>query len=163
MSPYDTTLTRIAQKLCASPERREIFRGLLDYRQRLHAIGLVDGVQWLSGSFMEDIETLESRSPRDVDVVTFCHRPPHLVGNDLAWFTFFNTNLALFHPVQAKAAFKCDSYLVDLDTAPMNVVSLTRYWFGLFSHRRGGLWKGLLQVPLAVSHDDADASKLVTP
>lgn len=148
--------------MCSSEERRDIFLGLLEYRQRLQAIGFADGVQWLSGSFMEDIETLERRSPKDVDVVTFCHRPPHLVGDDLEWHAFFNANLALFDPVKTKAAFKCDSYFVDLDTVPMNVVSLTRYWFGLFSHRRGGLWKGLLQIPLAVSQDDADAYKLVT-
>lgn len=163
MSPYTTSLTRIATKICASAERKEIMRGLINYRQRLAAIGLVNGVQWLSGSFMEDIESLETRAPRDVDIVTFCHRPAHLVGDDAAWNAFFNTNLPLFDRVQTKAAFKCDAFFVDLDSQPMAIVSLTRYWFGLFSHRRGGLWKGLLQIPLDVTQDDSDASSLVTP
>jgi hypothetical protein len=109
---------------------------------------------------MENIEELETRPPNDVDVVTFCHRPVHLVG-DLEWKAFFDVNLALLHPGQVKAVYKCDAYFVDLDSPPSNVVSLTRYWFGLFSHRRGGLWKGLLQVPLDVTQDDLDASLLV--
>ena len=62
-----------------------------------------------------------------------------------------------------KPIFKCDVQFVDLDTQSENVVNLTRFWFGLFSHRRGGLWKGLLQVPLAVTQDDADASIMVGP
>ena len=54
-------------------------------------------------------------------------------------------------------------YFVDLDSDPTGVVSQTRYWFGLFSHRRGGLWKGMLELSLAVSADDTDALALVTP
>src|SRR5271165_1650152 len=76
MSPYITTLTRIARKLCGSNQRKEIFRGLLRYRLELGNIGFSAGFQWLSGSFMEDIETLETRHPKVVDLVTFCHRPP---------------------------------------------------------------------------------------
>jgi hypothetical protein len=162
MSPYPTTLTRIATKLCASNERREIFRGLLRYRQELAKIGLNDGFQWLSGSFMEDIETLEKRHPRDVDVVTFCHRPASAT-DDPSWLAFTRANVNLLMWSRVKPIFKCDPYFVDLNTAPANVVNQARYWFGLFSHRRGGLWKGLLQVPLIVTQDDADASLMVGP
>ena len=35
MSPYPTTLTRIALKLCGSNQRKEIFRGLIAWRRRL--------------------------------------------------------------------------------------------------------------------------------
>ena len=157
MSPYPTTLARIAGKLCRSSPRREIFRGLLQYRQELARIGLSDGFQWLCGSFLEDIEALETRDPRDVDVVTFCHLPA-ATADDPAWrvFTTANINLLLWQLV--KPVFRCDAYFVDLDTAPANVVNQAQYWFGLFSHRRDGLWKGLLQIPLAVAQDDADAS-----
>jgi hypothetical protein len=162
MSPYETTLTRIAQKLCGSDQRREIFRGLLRYRRELSNIGVVGGLQWLSGSFMEDIETLEKRHPNDVDVVTFVHRPV-AVADDAAWQGFIQANIALFVPPFVKPTFRCDPYFVELGTAPENVVNQARYWFGLFSHRRGGLWKGLLQIPLAVTQDDVDASALVGP
>src|SRR5262245_55106373 len=63
MSPYRTTLVSIANKLCTSDQRKEIFRGLLAWRQELGAIGLQGGFQWLSGSFIEDIEALETRHP----------------------------------------------------------------------------------------------------
>lgn len=162
MAPFETTLTRIARRMCGSDPRREIFRGLLTYRQRLCGIGVQDGFQWLSGSFLEDIEKLEKRDPRDVDVVTFVRRPAPM-KDDAIWGMFVNANLPLFHPVMLKAAFKCDAYYVELDSPAENVVNLTRYWFGLFSHRRDGLWKGLLQIPLAVTADDADASILVQP
>jgi hypothetical protein len=75
MSPFLTTLSSTANKFCGSAERREIFRGLLRYRQELFNIGFTSGFQWISGSFLEDIENLESRPPNDIDLVTFCHRP----------------------------------------------------------------------------------------
>src|SRR5579864_988604 len=50
MSPYETTLARIAGKLCTSDERKAILRGLLQYRQALANLGFTSGFQWLSGS-----------------------------------------------------------------------------------------------------------------
>lgn len=160
MSPYQTTLARIAGKLCQSKERKEIFGGLLAYRQRLGEVGLQTGFQWLSGSFMENIEALEGRNPRDVDVVTFCHRP-QASRDDAAWEVFAEENIALIDPNSVKTVFQCDAYFVDLDITPLSIVDQTRYWFGLFSHRRGGLWKGMLQVPLSITADDAEAFALM--
>jgi hypothetical protein len=162
MSPYETTLTRIAHKLCASDERKAIFRGLVQYRQQLANIGFTNGFQWLSGSFLEDIETLETRHPNDVDLVTFFHRPA-VATADPDWQAFVAANVNLLARQLVKPVYKCDAYFVDLNTTPTNVVNQARYWFGLFSHRRTGLWKGLLQVPLSVTQDDADASNVVGP
>ena len=162
MSPYPVSLAAIASNMCASNERKKLMRGLLRYRQQLATLGLQKGFQWLSGSFMEDIETLESRHPQDIDLVTFVHRPA-AVRADADWRTFISMHQSLLNRKQAKAAFQCDCYFVELDADPTDIVSLTRYWFGLFSHRRGGLWKGMLEVPLSVSSDDTDALALVTP
>ena len=161
MSPYPASLVEIATKMCASNERKAIMHGLLEYRQQLATVGLQAGFQWLSGSFMEDIETLEGRSPKDIDLVTFVHRPA-AARADLDWSAFL-AHQPLLNPTQVKASFRCDCYFVDLDSDPTGIVSQTRYWFGLFSHRRGGLWKGMLALPLAVSADDTDALALVTP
>ena len=106
---------------------------------------------------MEDIETIETRHPQDVDVVNFCYRPAAAV-DDVVWNSLINSNRALFDPALAKTSFKCDPYFVDFAMPPGSVVNLARFWFGLFSHRRNGLWKGLLQVPIALSQDDIDAS-----
>jgi hypothetical protein len=100
------------------------------------------------------------RHPQDVDIVTFCHRPA-AATDDAAWQTFTTSNVNLLAWWLVKPIYKCDSYFVDLNTVPPNIVNQTRYWFGLFSHRRTGIWKGLLQVPLAVTQDDDDASSLV--
>ncbi|MFN7922688.1 MAG: hypothetical protein U0Q16_21465 [Bryobacteraceae bacterium] len=161
MSPYATTLVRVAQKFCQSDARKEIFRGLLGLRQELANIGIVDGYQWLSGSFLENIEWLEKRDPRDVDIVTVCYRPASVKGDWSAWANLFNTNIRLFDPAQTKTAFRCDARYIDLDMDGLTIVDQTRFWFGLFSHRRGGLWKGMLRVPLQVTQDDADASLIV--
>lgn len=161
MSPYRATLVEIAGMFCASDQRKEILRGLLEHRQRLNAIGF-QGFQWLSGSFLEDIETLEGRSPRDVDVVTFFHKPPTITDRE-AWQAFINDNLPVLDRGQVKAAFKVDVQFIDLDMPPAHVVSGARFWYGLFSHRRNGLWKGLLELPLALSADDNEAALLVAP
>jgi len=162
MSPFQTTLVRIAKKLCGTHERKTIFRGLLQYRQALANIGFIDGFQWLSGSFLEDIEALEKRAPNDIDVVTFCHRPAASAA-DPDWEQFVRTNVNILLPPSVKTAYECDAYLVDLNTSATNVVNQARYWFGLFSHRRTGVWKGLLQVPFPVTQDDTDASLIVGP
>jgi hypothetical protein len=129
MAPFETTLNRIAVRMCGSERRTTIFHGLLNYRQALAAVGLQDGFQWLSGSFMEDIETLEKRSPRDVDVVTFIRRPPQFVNDDAGWQAYLEPNEIIFDHELIKAQFHCDAYFVDMSTDVFSVVDQTRYWF----------------------------------
>src|SRR5262249_55533228 len=133
-----------------SPERRAILQGLLDFRAALHRMGLVGGFQWLDGSFMEHVELLEKRAPRDIDVVTFLDALPA---------TFAPTapdDPGLSH-APAKARFKVDSYLVELDaTPPRDLTLLSAYWYSVWSHRRTAEWKGFLQIDLA-PHEDATA------
>jgi len=65
-------------------------------------------------------------------------------------------------PANTKIAFSCDAYFVDLELGPEYIVDKTRYWFGLFSHKRTShVWKGLLEIPLGDDRDDADALALV--
>jgi hypothetical protein len=162
MSPYATTLKRVADKLCKSNERIEIFKGFLRFRSHLNSIGLTDGFQWLSGSFVDNIEVIENRPPGDVDVVTFFYRPA-AVKADRDMRQFSVTNRGTFDARVTKLQYKVDAYYVDLDVVPTTaIVDSTKYWFGLFSHRRRTHeWKGLLRVPLMVSQDDADAAKVV--
>jgi hypothetical protein len=61
-----------------------------------------------------------------------------------------------------KREFYCDTSLVNLTTSPEWLVTQTRYWYGLYSHRRGdALWKGMLQLPL--DSDDVLARALLQP
>ncbi len=162
MSPYVTSLVEVAQRFCLTDPRKEILRGLLQYRQSLGGLGFNQGMQWLSGSFLEDIETLEQRVPRDVDIVTFCHLPA-ATPTTASLQALIAANQPLFDHDAVKANFKVDFHFVVLDFDPQAIVAQTRFWFGLFSHRRNGLWKGMVQVPLALSADDITAAQLVGP
>ena len=155
VSPYDTTMKEITQALASTADRAAILRGFIALRSQLNGLGIVDGYQWCAGSFCEDIEKLENRSPRDMDIVTFFARPPSL-KNDADWLKFVNANTNTFDPTQNKSKFFCDAYFVDANTHFAGVISQVTYWHGLFGHRRSShLWKGMLRVPLV--SDDGDA------
>lgn len=151
MSPYPTSMVEVVSRFCTTPERKNILSGLLNYRADLIASGISAGFQWLDGSFMENIEVSESRPPRDIDVVTFFHRP---VADLAQWQAWFQTHGYLFNRNQTKHTYMCDAFGVDFNLTPEHVVERTRYWFGLFSHKRqSGLWKGMVQVPLDSAND----------
>lgn len=143
-SPYPVTLLDVVMRFSSSPERRSVLTGLLDYRAALHQIGITEGFQWLDGSFLEDIETLERRAPRDMDVVTFMHTPANFADADLAPLDRDN----------AKVQFQVDAYIVELDEMPLGgLVNMSAYWYSMWSHRRNQSWKGFLRIDLAASED----------
>ncbi len=148
-SPYPVPLLDVVMRFATSAERRTILQGLLDFRAALHRMGLVGGFQWLDGSFMEHIELLEKRAPRDIDVVTFFDAP--------AVFTPAPPDDAALRHAPAKARFKVDSYLIELDaTPPRELALMSAYWYSVWSHRRTAEWKGFLQIDLA-PHEDGSA------
>jgi hypothetical protein len=155
VSPYPTTISTIVGRFGTSTERVAILRGLLDYRAALSSVGIVQGFQWIDGSFVEDCETIRQRPPGDVDIVTFAYRPA--VGD---WGQFVSHHLDLFDSTRTKAQFKCDAYYVDLHKRQHLIVTDTSYFNGLFSHQRDTQqWKGMLAVDL--NSDDLAAKQLV--
>jgi hypothetical protein len=159
MSPYRTEVTEVVGRFSTSPERIEILRGLLDYREALRGIGVTDGFQWLDGSFVEECEKFHGRPPKDIDLITFATRPAEFSSTE-TWGELVLSRPDLFDPATAKEQFKCDAYFVDLGLPPAYLVQTTRYWFGLFSHQRETyLWKGMIEVPF--TSDDSDASQLL--
>lgn len=162
MSPYRVSLVELVQRFAHSPERRAILTGFLAHRAYLIRLGIT-GIQWLDGSFLEDVESLESRAPGDVDVITFVVRPmAYQNTNHAAWQAFWSGHMQVFDSQQAKTAYRTDAYFVDVAFGPGYVIRQTAYWFGLFSHKRAtGLWKGMLEVTLDSQQDDAAASQLI--
>jgi hypothetical protein len=154
MSPYQTTMLETAVMFCTTAHRAQLFGGLLAYRQGLLSLGLT-GVQWIDGSFCEDVERNRGRPPKDIDIVSLLVRPPALMSGP-ALQAAVSSNLQLFDRNQAKAAYNCDTFLVDMSLpAPAIYLQLT-YYFGLFTHQRVSyLWKGLVQVPLPSNDTDA--------
>jgi hypothetical protein len=163
MSPFSATMLEVAQRFGTSRPRIQLLRALIDYRAALGGIGLADGFQWLDGSFIEQIEVTGGHAPNDIDLVTFYRRPTALRNAPAAWRQFVDANNHLFRPALVKLTYNCDAYYVDLDVSnPLSIVDQTRYWFGLFSHKRvSSLWKGLLQVPLQTPTADAEANALL--
>jgi hypothetical protein len=145
-SPYTVSLKDVVMRFATSAERQTVLRGFLDYRHALHQIGLQSGFQWLDGSFMEDVETLEKRPPRDMDVVTFLNMPDD--------FNPPADGLSLFQQELVKIQFKVDAYLVEMNLLPPEqVVNRAAYWYSLWSHRRNQAWKGFLQIDLSPCED----------
>ena len=157
LSPYNVSATEVAATLAQTDARKDILRGWLAHRAALRAIGFTRGFQWLDGSFVEE------KDPRDLDVVTFLYRPADIQDRDeLA--RLMRANLNLFGRPQVKAAYSLDFFPIDLDGSAEALVSLTRYWLSLFSHRRGDdLWKGMLEVRLEDEDDDRAALAALEP
>jgi hypothetical protein len=156
ISPYLVGSSQLVQRFAINRERRVILEGLFRYRAELRGLGFLRGFQWLDGSFVEDVETREGRAPGDIDLVTFAHPLAGMSKEDMS--AMLASRPDLFVHERCKESFHCDTSIVNLTTAPEWLVAQTRYWYGLYSHRRGdALWKGLLQLPLESDDEVARA------
>ncbi|MDG4560911.1 MAG: hypothetical protein P9E88_06425 [Candidatus Competibacter sp.] len=154
-SPYTVSLIDFVDQFSTSPERRNVLQGFLRYRLALHSAGLTQGFQWLNGSFLEDVETLEGRAPRDLDVVTFYRLPAGQSQQDVQLLAPHLFPINRTAQEQLKANFHVDAYLVHLGMIPERLVERSTYWYSLWSHRRNQLWKGYVQINLAPTEDAA--------
>ncbi|QXQ21657.1 hypothetical protein I7845_17240 [Pseudomonas tolaasii] len=124
-------------------------------------MGMVDGFQWLDGSFTENIELIERRAPRDIDVVTFTFE-----GDDF-YDDLVPDDLRLLGGTKAdkdyvKQQFKVDFYVQSLCDTPDVLVEMTSYWYSMWAHRRSKQWKGFLRVDLDPQQDQAARDALST-
>ena len=149
MSPYPATALETCEKYGFSPDRREILRGWLNFRELLRSLGHGSGFQWIDGSFLEDVERRRGLSPQDLDVVSFL--PPSPPAIDPAILLVI-TNQSL-----TKANYKVHHIIVRLNWPGETIIEYTRFWCGLFSHSKDdGAWKGMLKVDLNTKlNDDA--------
>ena len=155
-SPYHVSLVDFILHFGRTEPRRIILSGLLDYRAALHAVDLVDGFQWIDGSFLENIEVAEKRDPHDIDLVTFFHSPE---GEDQE--SLLRASPRIFDPMATREDHRVDAYFVELSaTAPESLVAQSAYWNSLWSHRRNGQWKGYLCVDLVPADDKAARANL---
>lgn len=152
-SPYQIPLLMFLDRFATSPERRMILDGFLRFRKKLHTAGIISGFQWVDGSFLEQIEVLENRSPRDLDVVTFFDIP---AGENQR--SLFQKTGDLFNRTYLKESCAVDGYFYVLGKpADGPQIKNISYWYSMWSHRRdNGLWKGFVQIDLSPSQD-ADA------
>jgi hypothetical protein len=149
-SPYRVSLLDLVMRFSTSPQRQTVLRGFLAYRAELHRIGLFEGFQWINGSFLENVEAVENRPPRDIDVVTFAATTGISPGDNDAH---------LFDCAKTRGRFHVDAYFVEFDQiSPQELIHWSAYWYSIWSHNRSLAWKGFLQVELVQSEDaEADA------
>lgn len=148
---YLATPVEMVGRFGGTEDRRRLLTGLLDYRAELRGAGLVSGFQWVDGSFVEEVEQMEGRAPRDIDVVTFFRLPVGETQETLA-----AAFPALFRPAEMKRLHAVDAHFVPMDPSKMEeVVASSAYWESLWSHRRGGQRKGYLLVDLSGEEDQA--------
>lgn len=149
-SPYKVSLNDIVLRFNTSPERLNLLNGLLSFRMGLHNAGIVRGFQWLDGSFLECIESLECRAPEDIDVVTFYYLP-----EEHTQISFRDIYPTLFRNDYNVKNYHIDAYFINLgsDVPKEDLVSASAYWYSMWSHRRNALWKGYLQVDLSPTDD----------
>lgn len=151
-SPYIVNLKKVITQFATSPERVSILYGLLGYRKALHDVGMVTGFQWLDGSFMEHVERVESRPPKDIDVVTFYELPFGVTEASIV-----SQNPDLFDNSMAKKVYCVDAYFCPLGVPTCSKqVKYISYWYSMWSHRRDNQWKGFIQVDLS-PHEDIEA------
>lgn len=155
-SPYEVPMTDLVLRYGTSVERKSILKGFLGFRSALSKAGLVNGFQWIDGSFLENIESTEGRSPRDMDVVTFFHLPDGFAPESM-----LRDTPRLFNPMCTKEDFHVDAYFVRLNGGvPEELVWQSAYWYSLWSHRRNGQWKGYLRVVLSSVDDEVAQANL---
>lgn len=155
-SPYDCSALEMVERFSTTDHRKNLLRGLFQFRQSLRQEGFQFGFQWIDGSFTEDVEAT-GRDPGDVDVLTLAYRPA-AIANDNDWRDFIaaRRNGGILDRQSNKQNFACDTVFLDLHAPPHLVARQAAYWNGLFSHRRSTYqWKGM--IALALHADDADA------
>lgn len=157
-SPFRASMLELAERFSHQAARRRLIGGLLNYRAALAALGFVRGFQWLDGSFAEDVEASQHRSPNDIDMVTFVYGPDGLGSAEIS--ELLDAHPEVFVAQRAREVFGCDAFVVPLGKSAERLVERTAYYFNLFSHRRGDhVWKGILQIPL--ESDDSKARELL--
>ena len=153
-SPYKCSVAELCSRYATSAARIVIFDGFLKFRSECRLRGIV-GFLWIGGSFLEDIETLEQRDPNDIDVVTFVREP----ATPAAVAAAIGLPIDLKSRAYVKATYLVDHSFVELRSAPSKLVNATYYWYGLYSHSRDDMWKGMLEIELESKSDDDDVAR----
>ncbi len=150
-APYRATVLELIDRFAINAERMRILEGFLQYRSALRDKGIHGGFQWIGGSFVEDVEQIELRTPNDIDVVSFFY-PIDLNPN-----IYVN----LFDVKNTKANFHVDASGIRLGR-PLTpeIVSLVGYWYGMWAHRRDGSPKGFVEVDLTPDLDSTASEEL---
>lgn len=163
-SPYLVTMGELAAALGSTPQRRQLLRNLIAYRAVIAGDGYQSGIQFVDGSFVENIEVTASRPPSDIDVFSILDAPAKYQSDPAAWAA---TGLPFWQKEVSdrdrnKTRFSLDTY-ADLfqEMAPLGLIDSVIYWYSLFSHQRTTLaWKGFAALVLDPAGDQVALTAL---
>lgn len=142
VSPYLCSIEEFCERFGTTKKRLKILIGFLEFRLEIYKLELIGAFQWLDGSFTENIETSENRSPNDIDVITLFkdfHNIDTINILETTFPEFTSSN-------SSKEKYFVDHYPFPYADDPDTTVEMTRYWIQLFSHNRLGVWKGMLKL-----------------
>lgn len=166
-SPYAANMGEIVATLASTPLRIQLLKNLIAYRALLASDGYLSGLQFIDGSFVENVEVIESRPPRDIDVFSFLNLPSKYTADPALWvasgLAFWQGEIADFN--KNKVRYSLDTYALSLDGLQLSqLIQAVIYWYGLFSHRRAThAWKGFVAIPLDPAADQAALTALGGP
>ena len=167
-SPYECSIEVLVTRFLdepdgnQNPKRRDLLIGLLNYRTALRTLGF-SGFQCLSGSFVEQVESIRGCVHNDIDAVSYLHPPFNDGVDSLTQLLNWLIDRKLLGK-KARAEYGVDGYVVILNKFGLEfVVEETHYWYGLFTHQKLSLkWKGIPRVELTVNEsEDAAARQIV--
>jgi len=150
-SPYLATTLELCQKFGTTADRRKILRGFLKFRGLLNSLQIREGFQWVDGRFMEK-DPDRGSGPDCIQVVTFCKDSPLM---DDSKFDELSEPLRADN-TEIRKLYRVDPLLVSLDWPLEEIIANTRFYSSLMSHQQEtGIWKGMLEIKLATSNEDA--------
>ncbi|MCW0983509.1 hypothetical protein OK142_22020 [Agrobacterium sp. BT-220-3] len=148
------------QRFGTTPHRRGLLRNLISYRQLLAQDGYDTGVQFIDGSFVENVEMVGNRDPGDIDVFSLVKIPEKYLADFSLWENHGASFWAeeIVNRGRNKARFSLDTFANIIDDAVpvFDAMSLIMYWYGLFSHQRDTFhWKGFVALDINSAGDAA--------
>lgn len=152
-------MTEMVTALGTTTERRTLLRGLIGYRALLSTLGYTTGLQFINGTFAENVEAREGRPPNDIDVFSFLVRPAHYQNDPSRWIANgWNEWISeIANPPFNKTRYGLDTYAIAIDQHnALSLIKETIYWYSLFSHKRVTHdWKGFVRIALNPVDDAA--------
>jgi hypothetical protein len=165
-SPYDATMSELVAALGTTPARQNLLFGLLEYRMLLGSFGYTNGIQFIDGSFVENVETREARDPGDIDIFSFMMLPAQYHGNVPLWQStgFPQWTGEIVNQGLNKLRYRLDTYGIVVDHGgPQGLMDATIYWYSLFSHKKVTHdWKGFVRIPMNPADDQAALASIVS-
>lgn len=149
-SPYRIGIVDLIQLFSLNATRVKLLESLLDFRQKLYRIGLNSGYQWIDGSFVEDVESIRGREPRDIDLVTFYDLPAGTTTQE----DLQEIEPSLFDHDGIKSQMKLDTYWLKIAHGEKYFSNFLLYWYRLFGHQRETFaMKGYFEILLDSNAD----------